>query len=63
MLTSFLESGLFQDAVQGAWGQVIARFARDRDTTWLGGMLELPVAPFGRHEMPAIVLAASAAPR
>jgi hypothetical protein len=46
MLTSFLQSGLFQDAVQGARGQIIARFAWDRDTAWLGAMLELAVAPF-----------------
>jgi hypothetical protein len=56
MLTSFLQSRLFQDAVQGAWGQIIAWLAWNRDTAWLGAMLELAVAPFRRHEMPAIVL-------
>jgi hypothetical protein len=55
-LTSLFQPGLFEDAVQGAWRQIVARFAGDRDAAWLGAMLELAVAALRRDEIPAIDL-------
>jgi hypothetical protein len=54
MVTSLLESGLFEDAVQGARSEIVARFPWDGDASWFGSMLELAVAlaEIDRRSMP-----------
>jgi hypothetical protein len=47
---------LFEDAVQRTWSKIVAWFARDRDASWFGAMLELPMAALRRDEIPTVVL-------
>ena len=52
--TSLFQLRLLQNTVQGPYRQIIARFARNRNPSCFGRLLELRVAPAGRDEKPAI---------
>jgi hypothetical protein len=54
--TSRLQTGLLEDAVQGARSEIIARFARDSDAAGFDGMLELAVATARSDKIPTIGL-------
>src|SRR6185436_15155320 len=56
MVPSFLQSSLLKDAVQGAWGEIVARFLGNRDASRLGVVLELTVAAPRCDETPTVVL-------
>ena len=51
---SLLEARTLEDAVGCTRGDVYAKFSRNRDSSWLSGMLELPVAAPGADVAPAI---------
>jgi hypothetical protein len=55
MSSSSLDLGLFEDAVQRSGRKIIGWLAGDRHATELGRMLELPMTPAGRFEVPTIV--------
>jgi len=46
---------LLENAVQGTRSQIIARLAGNGDAARFGRMLELPVAPPRRVQIPAVV--------
>src|SRR5712691_11127724 len=56
MPTSLLESSLFENAIQGARGQIVAQLPGDGDASWFRAMLELAVAALRRDETPAVVV-------
>jgi hypothetical protein len=56
MVTSPLESSLFEDAVQGSRGEIVARLPWDGDAPWFGAVLELAVAALRRDETPTVVM-------
>jgi hypothetical protein len=56
IVTSLPESGLLEDTIQGAWGEIIARFPGDGNASLLGVMLELTVAALRRGETPTVVV-------
>jgi hypothetical protein len=49
------QSRLAQDAVQGAWGEVVVGFTRNGDAPGFCGMLELPMAPLHGRQMPTML--------
>jgi hypothetical protein len=51
----FIELGLFQNAIQRSWGDVIVRMTCNGYSTPFGSMSILPVAAFGRNQKPAIL--------
>jgi len=48
-------TGLLEDAVLGAWSDVIAWLARNGNPTGFAGMLELPVTPFRGYQIPTVL--------
>jgi hypothetical protein len=54
--TSLLQSCLLQDTVQGSWREIIARFARNRDESRLGCVLELSMRTTLPNYGPTVVL-------
>jgi hypothetical protein len=56
MATSRPESSLFEDAIQGAWSEIVAWFPGNGDASWSRVMLELAVAALRRDKTPTIVV-------
>jgi hypothetical protein len=56
MVASFLQPSLLEDAVQGTWGKIVARFSGNRDASRLGVVFELAVAAPRRDETPTVDL-------
>jgi hypothetical protein len=50
-----LPTGLLEDAVLGARGDIIAWLSRNGNPTGFVGMLELPVTPFGGCQIPTVI--------
>jgi len=55
MDSSLLQTGLLENAAQGAWSQIVARFSRDGNAPGLAWMLELPVTTAGGNQKPSVL--------
>ena len=49
------QSRLTQNAIQGAWGEVVVGFTRNGHATGFCGMLVLPMAPLHARQMPTML--------
>src|SRR5689334_5872308 len=54
--SSFLEPCLFEDAVEGAWCDIVAGLSCNSNTTGFGEVLKLAVTSLCRDQIPTVIM-------